>query len=173
MRIIIIGPPGTGKETQSKFISKLLKIRHISSGDLIRKKAKTNPFIKRLINKGNLLPDKIVINIVKKELKRKNFVLDGFPRTLVQAGVIKFKPNLVIFLNTNKNKCVERLLLRRRIDDNIKSIKRRYRLFLKKTVPVINYYKKMNYFHEINGNLPKKNVSNKIKNILNNSFGNH
>jgi len=166
MRILIIGPTGAGKGTQSKFISKLLKLKHIEPGALIRKKAEKDRYIRSFLNKGRLLPNKIVINIVRKHLKRDNFILDGFPRTMVQAKAFKFKPDLVIFLNTNKKNCIKRLLKRKRFDDNLENIKKRYNLYLKRTVPVINYYKKMKYFHEVNGNPPIKVVNKSIKKVL-------
>ena len=166
MKIIILGPTGSGKGTQAKFISKLLKIKHIAAGDLIRKGAEKNKSIKRLLNKGGLLSDNVVINIIKKHIKGNNFILDGYPRTLKQAKALKFKPDLVLFLDVNKKNCIKRLLLRKRFDDNKKNIENRYKLYLKKTVPVMNHYRKMKYFKEINGNPPIEEVSKEIKKIL-------
>ncbi len=167
MKIIFLGPTGTGKGTQAKFISKLLKIKHIETGAIFRKESKKNIFIKKLLGQGRLIPNKITINIVNNEIRnKKNFILDGFPRTLVQANVLKFKPDLVLFIKTSKENLVKRLLLRKREDDTKKNIEERYHLYLKKTSPVIKYYKKKNVLVTVNGNPSIKEVSRNIKKIL-------
>ncbi|MEI4259905.1 MAG: adenylate kinase [Candidatus Dasytiphilus stammeri] len=97
MRIILLGPPGVGKGTQAKFISKKFKIPHISTGDILRFFATIDSFksrkIKNFINSGKLINDDIVIQMVKQRLSQEDcsngFLLDGFPRTLVQAEAIK------------------------------------------------------------------------------------
>ncbi|MEK6835743.1 MAG: nucleoside monophosphate kinase [Nanoarchaeota archaeon] len=167
MKIIIFGHTGSGKTTQAKYIARLLKLKHIEAGAILRKIAKKNKFIRKIINQGKLVPDNITIKIMEKELKnRKNFILDGYPRTLKQARALKFKPDLVIYLKTSKNNIVKRLFLRKRSDDTKKSIEKRYDLYLKRTLPVINYYKKMKNFKEINGNPSIKKVSESIKKVL-------
>ena len=167
MRLIILGPTGTGKGTQAKFIARLLKIKHIESGAILRKEAKKNNFIKEIINKGKLVPDRLIIKIINKIIKnRKNFILDGFPRTLTQAKLLKFTPNLVIYLKTNKNNLVKRLLLRKRSDDTKENIKEKYNVYLKKTLPVINHYKRKKLLVTVNGNPSINQVSKNIKKIL-------
>ena len=167
MKIIIFGHTGSGKTTQAKYIARLLKLKHIEAGAILRKIAKKNKFIRKIINQGKLVPDNITIKIMEKELKnRKNFILDGYPRTLKQARALKFKPDLVIYLKTSKNNIVKRLFLRKRSDDTKKSIEKRYDLYLKRTLPVINYYKKMKNFKEINGNPSIKKGSESIKKVL-------
>ena len=74
MKIIILGPTGSGKGTQSNFICKLLKLRHIETGKIFRKEAKKNKFIKKLLNEGKLIPDNITIKIVNKLIKKDNFI---------------------------------------------------------------------------------------------------
>src|SRR3989338_403856 len=166
MKIIILGPTGSGKGTQSNFICKLLKLRHIGTGKIFRKEAKKNKFIKKLLNEGKLIPDNITIKIVNKLIKKDNFILDGFPRTLKQAKALKFGPDLVLFLKVDKKHIIRRLLLRKRFDDNRRNIEERYRIYLKKTFPVVNYYKKMKVLKTIDGNLSIKEVWKEIKEIL-------
>jgi|SRR3989344_947419 len=167
MKIILLGPTGTGKGTQAKFISKLLRLNHIETGAIFRKESEKNILIKRLLKQGGLIPDKITINIVNKKINnKKKIILDGFPRTLKQAKALKFRPDLVLFIKTSKKNLVKRLLLRKREDDTKKNIETRYKIYLKKTIPVINYYRKMNVLKEINGNLSIKEVSRNIKKIL-------
>lgn len=166
MKIIILGPTGSGKGTQAKFISKFLKLKHIEAGAILRKKADRNRFIKELVCKGELIPDKTVINIMNKKIKKDNFILDGFPRTLVQAKALRFKPNIVIFLDVNKKDLFKRLLLRKREDDTRENIEERYKIYLKKTLPVIDYYRRKKLLIGINGNSSIKRVSEEIKNVL-------
>jgi adenylate kinase len=165
MRIILLGPTGSGKGTQAKFISKMLKLKHIEAGKILRNEARKNKFIKKLLNEGKLVPDEHVIEIINKKLTN-NFILDGFPRTLKQARALKFMPDLALFLNVNKKNIVKRLLLRKRFDDNKKNIETRYKIYLKKTMPVVDYYKKFKTLKEINGNPSIKIVWKEIKKIL-------
>ena len=167
MRIIILGPTGSGKGTQAKFIAKLLKLKHIETGALLRKEAKKNKFIKKLVDGGKLVPTNIVVDKIRKEIKnKKDFVLDGFPRTISQVKKFNVKPDLVLYLSVSKNNLTKRLLLRRRFDDTKENIGGRYHLFLKRALSVIRYYKKKKSLLTINGNPPIKQVSKNIKKIL-------
>ena len=167
MRIIILGPTGTGKSTQAEFISKMLKLKHIEAGALLRKLAKKNKLVRNFIDKGRLVPNKIVSKLVKKEIKNsKNFVLDGFPRTLSQLKSINIKPDLVLFLKVDKYNLIRRLFLRKREDDSKNNIEKRYRIYLKQTLPVLNHYKKMGILMTIDGNPSIKEVSKNIKKKL-------
>lgn len=90
MRLIFIGPPGAGKGTQAKIISERLNLKHISTGDLLRENLQNKTALglkaKEYMDKGELVPDNLVIEIVKEVIKtNKNFVMDGFPRTINQA----------------------------------------------------------------------------------------
>src|SRR3989344_6714632 len=167
MKIIILGPTGTGKSTQAKFIAKLLNLRHIEVGKEFRKLAKNNIFIKNLLKEGKLIPDNITITLVNKLTRNnENFILDGFPRTLKQAKMFKLRLNFVLFLKTSKKELIKRLVLRKREDDTKKNIEERYNLYLKKTLPVLNYYKKKGILININGNPAIKEVGKEIKKVL-------
>lgn len=154
--ISITGPPGSGKGTQAKMISKKFKIKHISAGDILRKETKKKTSVgKRLegyMDKGELAPNKIVNEIVLKTLKgKKSFILDGFPRDVPQAKEVlgKIKIDLVINLNVGKNVVVKRLLKRAKIegrdDDTPKVIRHRFKVYNDETKPLLNYYIKMGY----------------------------
>ena len=167
MKIIILGPTGTGKGTQAKLIAKLLKLNHIEIGKEFRKIANYDKYIKELISKGKLVPDNITLKLVKNLIKNnKNFILDGFPRDLNQTKSFKEKIDLVLYLKTSKKNLIKRLLLRKRFDDTKKNIEERYEIFLKRTLPVINYYKKGGILKVIDGNPSIKNVSKEIKKVL-------
>lgn len=96
MRIILMGPPGSGKGTQAAFISKELDIPHISTGDMFRKAISDNTQLgtkaKEYMDAGKLVPDEVTVGIVKERLQepdcQKGFLLDGFPRTVAQAEAL-------------------------------------------------------------------------------------
>lgn len=124
MKIILIGPPGSGKGSQAYFIKKKYKINKISTGDLIRSiiKKNNNLSIKlnKKINKGKLINDKFIINLFKKELAKKkyknNCLIEGFPRTITQALEIKKMGvliNYVIDLEISDKTVFERILGRK------------------------------------------------------------
>lgn len=158
--IILIGPPGAGKGTQAKLISEKLGLIHISTGDLIREEqandTKIGKLANQLINKGQFLPDNIVIAMVKQKIidnsKAPGFVFDGFPRTVDQAKSLdeflnarKTPINKVILLEIAddiiKKRITERASKENRPDDSPEVIQTRIDVYKKQTVPVINYYK--------------------------------
>ena len=97
MKIILLGAPGAGKGTQAAIINEKLKIPTISTGNIIREALKSGSEIgnkaKEYVDKGQLVPDEVVIGIVKERISKpdcKNgFILDGFPRTIVQAEALE------------------------------------------------------------------------------------
>lgn len=138
MNLLLFGPPGAGKGTQAKLLSKRKNLIHVSTGDLLRETAsKTTPIAKKLKNfmeKGDLVPDQMVIEIIKneiqnlKKLKKSGFLIDGFPRTLVQAKSletmlenIKEALEKVILIEVDSKKLIHRLT-GRRVCENCKAI---------------------------------------------------
>jgi adenylate kinase len=118
MRLLIIGPPGGGKGTQSKFLIEYFKIPQISTGDILLEEAK------KFMNKGELVPDSLIMNMIKKRLNtddcNNGYILDGFPRTIPQAQGLdkllkdmKQKLNHVIVMDVPDNLIIERLSNRR------------------------------------------------------------
>lgn len=115
MNIVILGPPGSGKGTQSRNIVKHFNFQYISAGDLLRS-YNNQESIKKTIGSGNLLDDTFVTNIVGRRIKdlqsQKKILLDGFPRTLEQAFLIKsiININCVIELVVPDNVIIKRIL---------------------------------------------------------------
>ncbi|MBI2651052.1 adenylate kinase [Candidatus Woesearchaeota archaeon] len=123
MNIILLGPPGVGKGTVAVKVSKELKIPHIATGDMLRsnvaQKTKLGLEAKHYMDKGLLVPDGVVIKMVKERLKnndcKNGFILDGFPRTIKQADEISAIANIgkVLNLQANDSIIIKRLNRRR------------------------------------------------------------
>lgn len=124
MRLVLLGPPGAGKGTQAAEITKAFNIPAISTGHIIRNAIAENTPVgieaKGFIDRGELVPDSIVVEMVKERLKSKDcengYILDGFPRTLSQAEIMDQLPipvDLVLEIHVDKDIIVERLSGRR------------------------------------------------------------
>lgn len=128
MNIILLGPPGSGKGTQAEMLSKTYGIPHISTGDILReevmKGTSLGEKVKVYMNKGELVPDELVIEILKKRLQepdcKKGFILDGFPRNLRQAKAldiilsdVNLKIDAVVYIDVTDEEIMRRLSLRR------------------------------------------------------------
>ena len=128
MRILLIGPPGVGKGTQSKFICSNYNLSHISTGDILRKQIEENTDIGKIavtynINKGNFVPDDIINSLIKNMFDNgflsDFYLLDGYPRNINQAVFFndiilnKCDKYMVIYLNADKEYILNRILWRR------------------------------------------------------------
>jgi adenylate kinase len=124
MNYILIGPPGAGKGTQAKKIVEKFEIVHLSTGDMFREVKESNEVVSKLLTFGELVPDVVVVNMVKNRLLKddikKGFLLDGFPRTLNQAqelNIILEKENIkidsVIFIDLKFEEAIKRISGRR------------------------------------------------------------
>lgn len=123
MNLIFLGPPGVGKGTYADMVSKILKIPHISTGDIfrdeIKKGTELGKLVKQYVEKGELVPDEIVIEVVRRRLSmedcKKGFILDGYPRTLKQAIELDkiVKVDLAIHFIAPEEVIIERISGRR------------------------------------------------------------
>jgi adenylate kinase len=171
LNVIICGAPGCGKGTQSDLIVEKYKLRHLSTGDLLRKeialKSELGKEAENYISKGNLVPDKMIINILSKAINEetngsKGIILDGFPRTVSQAEALETmlanlnkEITLLIDLKVENDELINRLLKRGetsgRSDDNMETIKKRLEVYETKTAPVSDFYKNKDKYAAIHG----------------------
>jgi len=174
--LLFLGPPGAGKGTQAGLISQASKYLHLSTGELLRKEVdlKTNLGIqvKEIINSGNLVKDELVLEIVRKNLLKKNkgWILDGYPRNTTQANSlnkvledINQSLEMVFYLDVNEEILVERLLNRGRTDDNEDTIRTRLNIYKETTEPLIDFYRVKNILKYIDGDRELKIISDEIK----------
>ncbi|WP_232512962.1 adenylate kinase family protein [Buchnera aphidicola] len=119
IRIIMLGAPGSGKGTQAQLLSKYFLIPFISAGEILRqeikKNDKTKNYIQNTINKGKLVKNSFIIQLIKKKIKKKKycngFILDGFPRTIEQAESLKKNINIqyIIYLKIKHDSIINRI----------------------------------------------------------------
>ncbi|MDR3152328.1 MAG: adenylate kinase [Bifidobacteriaceae bacterium] len=168
MNLIIFGPQGVGKGTQSKLLAKHYGLKHISTGEAFRESisegSKLGKGVEQFIKQGEFVPDELVNAIVAEELAKndKGWILDGYPRNLPQVeyldktlAKLDQKIDFVIVLSAPHQILKERMLSRREIenrsDDVEKIIERRLQLFAEKTEPVLGYYNKLKLVRVLNG----------------------
>lgn len=169
--IILFGPPGSGKGTQSERLVSKYGLKHLSTGDILRSEiAARTPLgleAKNIMDKGQLVPDEVVIGMISSALDKnpqaKGFLFDGFPRTEAQAEaldkLLQFKQTeigVVLALVVSEQELVQRLLNRgltsgRTDDNNVEVIRARIIEYHKKTSPVADYYRKFNKVFDIPG----------------------
>ena len=185
MNLILFGPPGAGKGTQSKYLVKKLNNYQISTGDMLREEIKNNSEIGKKIIKdmddGKFVSDEIVNNLIKNALsdpKMKNkLIFDGYPRSLSQAKNLDSlldrtnqKIDFIFFLNVNKDTIIERIkkrkTLEKRSDDDLDIIIKRYDTYMRTTKPVLDFYSKNSNFYELDGSLEIDEITAKIDAFL-------
>jgi adenylate kinase len=169
--IILFGPPGSGKGTQSEKLIHHYSLRHLSTGDLLRLEMKMQTPLgleaKSLIEKGKLVPDEVVIGMISTVLdafpEAQGFLFDGFPRTIAQAEALdkllelkKTTIGAVLFLQVDEEELIKRLIHRSetsgRLDDADPEIQRkRQQVYKTETLPVAGYYQRQNKVEMING----------------------
>lgn len=168
--LVLFGPPGSGKGTQSTNIIDKYNLVHISTGDILRSEVNNGSPLgveaKKYMDQGMLVPDEVVIGMISSKLDEnpdvKGFIFDGFPRTVAQAealdNLLDFKNNpidIVLSLLVGEEELKTRLISRGessgRSDDNEEVITKRIKEYHAKTSPVSDYYKRNNKLSEIKG----------------------
>ena len=174
--LLFLGPPGAGKGTQAALLSEANSYLHLSTGELLRKEIELHTDlgrkVKDIMNKGELVSDQMVLEIVKKNLEKDNkgWILDGYPRNLSQVNSlndvllnINQPLEIVFYLDIPDEVLVKRLLMRGRKDDNAETIETRLKIYKETTEPLIEYYKNLCLLVNINANRDLKTISADIK----------
>ncbi len=188
-KIVLLGPPGCGKGTQSKLLVQRNGFIQLSTGDLLReetskKNSKLGEKVKNLMESGELVPDEIVIDIIVKkveEFKNKSVIFDGFPRNLNQATVlddslqnVSINLDRVIFFEINFDILKERIEKRiketennnQRKDDNVETLVNRIEVFKESTLPIVDYYEKKGILSKVDGIKEIEEVYEEISKII-------
>src|SRR5688572_136727 len=187
VRILILGPQGSGKGTQAKLLAVAYDIPHVATGDILRAAvadgselgAKVAPILER----GDLVPDDLMVDLIRERLNDEHgFVLDGFPRTVPQAEALDAmldeigKPlDAVLLLEVGDEVALDRLLGRGaaegRADDEPDAIRNRLRLYHGLTEPVVERYRDNGTLVTVNGDRPVEDVATAIEDELSRAVG--
>ena len=171
LNLILFGPPGAGKGTQSEKIIAKYNLIHLSTGDLLRSEIQAGSELglraKTLMDQGILVPDEVVIGMIDNKLKEHKdaagFIFDGFPRTVKQAEALdqllatyNESISVMVALSVSDDELLARLLNRgktsgRPDDQNVELISKRIQEYNNKTRPVADYYQEQGKFVAING----------------------
>jgi adenylate kinase len=170
MRIVFLGPPGSGKGTQAKLLSERLRVPAISTGEILRKAVRDGTPLgicaKGVMESGELVSDELMIELVRERLAesdaREGFLLDGFPRTVVQAVALDEllggngkALSSVINFSVPESVLIGRLEGRSgsesRTDDSRETVVERLRVYREKTKPVIDFYSRRGLLTDVDG----------------------
>jgi len=187
INIILFGKPGAGKGTQAEFLKNAYNLVHISTGDLfrnnIKNKSQLGLLAKSYMDKGDLVPDQVTINMLKNEVNKnhhiKGFIFDGFPRTISQAEIldsflesISMKITATISLEAEDSILEDRLINRghlsgRTDDQDVDKIRNRFKEYSINTFPLKKYYNSIGKLHSINGIGTIDEIRDRLSNLMN------
>jgi adenylate kinase len=170
MRVIFLGPPGSGKGTQAKLLGEKLGVPVISTGDMLRDAVRRGTDLgrraKTIMDSGELVPDEVVVDLIRERIgapdARRGFLLDGFPRTVEQARALDrllagngTSLDGVLNLLVPEATLVERMLSRAasegRSDDRPETVAERLRVYRQKTAPLVDHYRALGILSDVDG----------------------
>jgi adenylate kinase len=185
LNVVIFGPPGSGKGTQSEKIIEKFGLEHISTGEILRAEIKSNSDLGKLaasfIDRGELVPDHIIVGMLENRLDVlgavKGVIFDGFPRTIEQADALKdlLKKrqetiDVMVNLEVENEELITRLLKRGetsgRSDDNLETIEKRIQVYECQTAPVIDFYKQEGTYRGIDGQGTVDDIFDRIRAVI-------
>lgn len=171
MKILFIGPQGSGKSTQGKLLAQFLEVPYISTGDIFRQLSQTDELIKGFLEKGKLVEDWTTTQVVKERVEesdcKNGFILDGYPRNLGQVKTFDPGFDKVIYLKLSDDVVLKRLRERGREDDTEELIAERLRIYHQQTDPILDYYQTKGLLLEINGEGKIEEIQKEIRDQIN------
>jgi len=184
-RLIFLGPPGAGKGTQAKQLSRVCAVPHISTGDTLRtavaQQTELGKKAEFYMKAGNLVPDELIFGLIRERLAAgdaaSGWILDGFPRNVEQAAFldellagISQKFDCVVNLDVPDEVIVSRLIQRGReqgrSDDTESTIRHRLDVYRQETEPLIDFYRNRQVLVSVNGNQPVEEVTEELLKVL-------
>lgn len=186
LNLVLFGPPGAGKGTQSNLLIERYNLVHLSTGDILRgeisKRTALGMEAKKLMERGDLVPDEVVIGMISSKLDNtpdaNGFIFDGFPRTAAQAKALdnlleekETSISAMLSLQVEDEELIRRLLSRGknsgRVDDQDENIiANRINEYNNKTAPLKDYYSVQNKLSEIEGGNSIENISNRLNEVI-------
>lgn len=185
MRIVLLGPPGSGKGTQAALMVKQLGIPHISTGALLRDAAKRGTALglraKARTDKGELVSDDVISGMLEERLQledvAKGFILDGYPRNLAQASALDILLKRLnqpveeaILIDINAEQILKRIAKRAqeegRADDTEETVRNRLRVYAEQTAPVADYYAERGLLTRVLGDGSVDEIFQRLRSIL-------
>lgn len=177
MKIIFLGPQGSGKSTQAKILAQKLGLTEIEMGQMLRDRAKDTDEeaikIRTSIEKGELVEDTITTGIVKNRLAKDDcvngFVLDGYPRNEAQLKGLDYLPDVVFFVSVSDAEGIKRLMQRARHDDTPEFLAKRFEWYHQKSEPLLQHFREKGILIEVDGERAieeiAKDIESKLKNV--------
>ncbi len=185
MRIVLLGPPGSGKGTQAELLVDKLELPHISTGELLRSAAEAGTELglkaKRVTDRGDLVSDEIMLGLITERLSRDDvnngFILDGYPRNITQAKALdeilerQGRPMVdVLHIDLDAEQVVQRIAGRaaeeHRSDDVEEVVRNRLRIYMEQTAPVVEYYAARGVLSRVLGQGTAEEVFQRIMSVL-------
>ncbi|KAI3511272.1 hypothetical protein L2E82_29415 [Cichorium intybus] len=174
--VFVLGGPGSGKGTQCANIVEHFGYTHLSAGDLLRAEiksgSKNGTMIQNMISEGIIVPSEVTIKLLEKaimENENDKFLIDGFPRNeenrAAFESVTGIVPEFVLFFDCSEEEMEKRLLSRNqgRVDDNIETIRKRFKVFVESSLAVIEYYNSKGKVKKIDAGKPVGEVFEAVK----------
>ncbi|TNF74952.1 MAG: adenylate kinase [Acidobacteria bacterium] len=181
MRIVLLGPPGSGKGTQAEILAQGLGVPAISTGQMLRDAvAAASPLglkVNEIMAAGELVDDETMADVVRERMAaddaQKGFVLDGYPRTLAQAATLQEilggagqRLEAVVQIDVPEGELVNRVLGRQRADDTEDVIRQRLAVYHEQTEPLVAFYRERGLLRDVDGHQSIEDVSKSIRDAL-------
>nr|GLL27172.1 UMP-CMP kinase 3-like [Ipomoea trifida] len=182
--VFVLGGPGSGKDTQCANIVEHFGYTHLSAGDLLRAEIKSGSengtMIQNMIKEGKIVPSEVTIALLQRAIQENGndkFLIDGFHRNEENRAAFErvtgIQPDFVLFFDCPEEEMEKRLLSRNqgRADDNIETIRKRFKVYMESSLPVIEYYKSKEKVQKIDAAKPVNEVFNAVKAVFTPSGG--